>query len=518
MSRLHSRIFNRFFSSFGHSLRDKPLNARALLIGSSGLIGFWSFYSLNCLEDMHTRFAKEVIQKEIHELKRKFGVQVMSFPDITVETKNPDIYQMGFLIDHRKCDVFSVLMAVLHKFADTNEQKGSLVPGKFVGFKRDGVMTYQLEFTEKSQSKKNSVASSGSITISGNFILDRPGFRIVLQKNDCVTQLDMEILLTAYREANIPKDYSSMRSSFIKELAAGPGSQSKQVNSSPKVMSYEEAKKKLQELGVLVFEPATRVQDLDWDCLAGYERQKRDIEDTVLLALTYPDIYDKITSGTRMKAEVNRPKAVLFEGPPGTGKTTSAKIIAQQVNIPLIYLPIETIMSKWFGESEKRFSDIFESAQALGRSIVFIDEIDALASARSSEMHEASRRILSTLLRKIDSFESSSDVLLICATNRKADLDLAMLSRIDLSVEFELPDVNSRAAIFKRYAKHLSDSERSSLAKMSQGFSGRNIADICKDAERRWASKLLRKEVQKELPDISQYEQSLHARTAQGLA
>lgn len=79
-------------------------------------------------------------------------------------------------------------------------------------------------------------------------------------------------------------------------------------------------------------------------------------------------------------------------------------------------------------------------------------------------MHEASRRVLSTLLRKIDSFESTTDVLLICATNRKQDLDQAMLSRIDLSIKFSLPDKHSRAAIFRRYAKHLNDDDLSFLA------------------------------------------------------
>ena len=100
---------------------------------------------------------------------------------------------------------------------------------------------------------------------------------------------------------------------------------------------------------------------------------------------------------------------------------------------------------------------MWEICKQLGRVIIFIDEIDALAGNRSSDMHEASRRVLSTLLRKIDSFESTVDVLLVCATNRKEDLDPAMLSRIDLSINFSLPDKQSRAAIFSRYAKHLNE-------------------------------------------------------------
>lgn len=90
----------------------------------------------------------------------------------------------------------------------------------------------------------------------------------------------------------------------------------------------DESSKKLEKLGAVVFYPQSKDLPLTWDSLAGYERQKRDIEDTVLLSLSHPDIYDKITRGTRIIPEENRPKAVLFEGPPGTGKTTSAKIIA----------------------------------------------------------------------------------------------------------------------------------------------------------------------------------------------
>lgn len=84
----------------------------------------------------------------------------------------------------------------------------------------------------------------------------------------------------------------------------------------------------LEKHSCTVFLPHTQKHALTWDYLAGYEHIKRDIEDTVLLALTHGDVYDQITASTRMKNETNRPKCVLFEGPPGCGKTTSAKIIS----------------------------------------------------------------------------------------------------------------------------------------------------------------------------------------------
>lgn len=127
--------------------------------------------------------------------------------------------------------------------------------------------------------------------------------------------------------------------------------------------------------------------------------------------------------------------------------------------------------------------------------ILFIDEIDALATSREQGIHEATRRILSTLLRKIDSFESVGEVLVICATNRKKDLDPALLSRVDLSIRFDLPDYNTRIQIFKRYAKQLSQEDVKELASISGALSGRDISDICKDAERKWASKYIRGEV-----------------------
>jgi SpoVK/Ycf46/Vps4 family AAA+-type ATPase len=108
-------------------------------------------------------------------------------------------------------------------------------------------------------------------------------------------------------------------------------------------------------------------------------------------------------------------------------------------------MPLEAIMSKYYGESESKLAEIFEAAQAMGSVIVFIDEVDSLATSRETGLHEATRRILSTLLRKIDGFESEGEVLVICATNRKCDLDPALISRLDLSIKFDLPNSETRA-------------------------------------------------------------------------
>jgi ATP-dependent 26S proteasome regulatory subunit len=151
----------------------------------------------------------------------------------------------------------------------------------------------------------------------------------------------------------------------------------------------------------------------------------------------------------------------------------------------------------------------------LGKCILFIDEIDALATSRESGLHEATRRILSTLLRKIDSFESDGEVLVVCATNRKKDLDPALISRLDLAIRFELPDAKTRSLIFQRYAKQLKEEELTILGELAQNLSGRDICDICKDAERRWASFYIRKMTTELLPDKKTYENCTKARVNQ---
>ncbi|KAJ8550192.1 hypothetical protein K7X08_033899 [Anisodus acutangulus] len=252
--------------------------------------------------------------------------------------------------------------------------------------------------------------------------------------------------------------------------------------------------------------------NIAWENIAGYNQQKREIEDTILLALQSPEVYDDIAHGTRRKFETNRPRAVLFEGPPGTGKTSCARVIANQAGVPLLYVPLEIIMSKYYGESERLLGKVFSLANDLPNgAIVFLDEVDSFATARDGETHEATRRLLSVLLRQIDGFEQEKKVVVVAATNRKQDLDPALISRFDSMITFPLPDQQTRQEIAAEYAKHLTDSDLSEFARATEGLSGRAMRDVCQQAERHWASKIIRGQVPKDegsggsLPPLQDY-------------
>lgn len=399
-------------------------------------------------------------------------------------------------------------------------------------------MAYLVDYLVNS-SQVQGTRCPGSLYIRG--VKGQDGldsFKFTLEKGQDFSEFDVQLFLAAYsaaltlRPEDTPAgtaskideaDMTPAQRKFTRRMAAKSPTNSQPIQggpAGPMAGAQQQGDENdpmvvLEKHGCSVFLPNKASEALDWDYLAGYQNVKRDIEDTVLLALTHGDVYDKITAATRMKNETNRPRCVLFEGPPGCGKTTSAKIISQQVDIPLVYMPLEAIMSKYYGESESKLAEIFEAAAAMGSVIVFIDEVDSLATSREAGLHEATRRILSTLLRKIDSFESDGEVLVICATNRKKDLDPALVSRLDLSIRFELPDASTRAAIFQRYAKQLSSQDLNHLGELAANLSGRDIADICKDAERKWASKYIRKEVATLEPSIDVYVQATRSRLIQ---
>jgi len=236
----------------------------------------------------------------------------------------------------------------------------------------------------------------------------------------------------------------------------------------------------LAEMGCHVYEPTDPLGSI-----AAFAALREKLRETVILPLKNPDVYDRIARETRSEFSLNRPRAVLFTGPPGTGKTTMARQVGKEAGLVVVHVPLENILSAYYGESTKRLAVIFDVAMTYSKPLIlFLDEIDALAPSRNEKLFEASRRLLSVLLRKIDGLETRSNIITVGATNRPQDLDSALLSRFDSILEFDEPTHIDIVELLKFFAKQLTPNAAESLAKAMLGLSVRAIRDVCLKAER----------------------------------
>ena len=185
-----------------------------------------------------------------------------------------------------------------------------------------------------------------------------------------------------------------------------------------------------------------------------------------------------------------------------------AKVVACLCKIPMVYVPIESILSKYYGESSQNLAYVFDAAALFPSALIFLDEIDSLAGSREEGIVEATRKLLSVLLRKLDGFEGKPRTLTLGATNRKQDLDRALLSRFDKSIYFPLPDTKERAAILENYAFHLNEENRFVISSLLDGYSGRNMKDFCDFVERKWASAIIERSLQASPPPFEVYQEA----------
>lgn len=183
-------------------------------------------------------------------------------------------------------------------------------------------------------------------------------------------------------------------------------------------------------------------------------------------------------------------KGVLFSGPPGTGKTHLARIIAHESKADFYLVSGPSVVSKWLGETEDILRRIFDAARESrsGRAIVFFDEIDSIAERRTGDTHEASKRLVAQLLTLMDGFdEQGRSVVVIAATNRVEALDPALTrpGRFDWEIEFGMPDVSDRLAILKVATRGLNvavDLPLSEVAKATEGWSAAQLGALWAEA------------------------------------
>lgn len=216
--------------------------------------------------------------------------------------------------------------------------------------------------------------------------------------------------------------------------------------------------------------------------IGGLSKQIQEIRETVELPLKNPKIFEEVG--------IEPPKGVLLYGPPGTGKTLLAKAVAGETNSTFIRVVGSEFVQKFIGEGARIVREVFELARKKAPSIIFIDEIDAIAARRMDIGTSGEREVQRTmmqLLAELDGFDPLSNVRVIAATNRIDILDPAILrpGRFDRIIHVPLPDINGRMEIFKIHVAKMSLAENINirqLAEITEGFSGADIKAVCVEA------------------------------------
>lgn len=229
-------------------------------------------------------------------------------------------------------------------------------------------------------------------------------------------------------------------------------------------------------------ETVVEVPNITWEDIGGLDDVKRELQELVQYPVEHPDKF--------LKFGMTPSKGVLFYGPPGCGKTLLAKAIANECQANFISIKGPELLTMWFGESEANVREIFDKARQAAPCVLFFDELDSIAKARGGNVGDgggAADRVINQILTEMDGMSSKKNVFIIGATNRPDIIDPAILrpGRLDQLIYIPLPDEKSRMSILKanlRKSPISKDVDLDFLAKMTNGFSGADLTEICQRA------------------------------------
>ena len=218
---------------------------------------------------------------------------------------------------------------------------------------------------------------------------------------------------------------------------------------------------------------------VSYEDVGGLGNELRLVREMVELPLRYAEAFERLG--------IEAPKGVLLYGPPGTGKTLIARAIASETKLHFIRMNGPEIIHKFYGESEARLREIFEEATRKAPSIIFIDEIDAIAPKRAEVLGDVEKRVVAQLLALMDGMVSRGHVIVIGATNIPEMIDPALRrpGRFDREIVLPVPNVEGRREILRIHSRHMplaSDVDLDRLAQITHGFVGADLEVLCKEA------------------------------------
>ncbi len=249
------------------------------------------------------------------------------------------------------------------------------------------------------------------------------------------------------------------------------------VTSSKPEQELDEDEKKLREMiadTIITERPNIKMSEV-----AGLEAAKQAINDAILAPLKHPELF---------KGKARQPwRGILFYGPAGCGKTLIAKAVASEVNATFFNVSAANIVSKWLGESERLVMHLFQLARKSQPAIVFIDELDSIGVSRSGDDVGGERRMKTQLLTELQGLASNHEerITVIGATNLPWEIDFALRSRFEKRIHVPLPDTEARAAILEIHMEDIEVSpvvDYEELADLTEGYSGRDISIVCREA------------------------------------
>jgi transitional endoplasmic reticulum ATPase len=216
-----------------------------------------------------------------------------------------------------------------------------------------------------------------------------------------------------------------------------------------------------------------------YEDIGGLEEEIRRIREMIELPLRHPEIFQRLG--------IDPPKGVLLHGPPGCGKTLLARAVSSESEVNFFAINGPEIMGKYYGESEARMRKMFEDAEKNAPSILFIDEIDAIAPKRSEVTGEVERRVVAQLLASMDGLKGRGHVIVIGATNRPDAIDEALRrpGRFDREIEIGIPAREGRYGILQIHTRGMplaEDVDLSGVAKITHGYTGADLKALSRES------------------------------------